>query len=317
MISINNKRLRAFSVLALLLFALVGLRGSEAAEEPVLHVGISPFEAQVAIYYAIDQGFFKQVGLNVDVTQLGSGSAVAAAIVGGSLQIGCSNALSLANAREHGFPFVYIAPGYMYDTNIVPPYTALVVSSQSTITNGRDFEGKAIAGTASKSLDDLATRAWIDQHNGNSSNVGFIEMPLASMPDAVASGRVAGAIIAEPALSKALATGNLKILGKTYDAISKRFMVVGWFTTEDWATKNAAAVRKFALAMNQASAWAVKNPELAANIERKYIRTTYARAHEYHVRSLDPALIQPMLDAAMKYKLLDRPEYADKMIFAN
>jgi NitT/TauT family transport system substrate-binding protein len=282
----------------------------------VLHVGIAPFEAQAGVYYAIDAGFFKKVGLNVDVQQLGSGPAIAAAIVGGSLQIGISNPLSIAIARENRFPFVYIAPGYMYDTDINPPYTALVVAAQSTIKSGKDFEGKAIAGTGTKGLDYLAARAWVDQHGGDSSNVSIIELPQGSMEDAVVSGRVAGAILAEPALSVALGTGRVKILGKTYDAVSKRFMVVGWFTTADWATKNSDDVRKFELAINEAAAWAVKNPEAAADVLRKYMKTTFTRAHEYHVRSLDPGLIQPVLDASVKYKLLSRPENASEMLFA-
>jgi NitT/TauT family transport system substrate-binding protein len=313
---VHADNFRLFSLTVLVIFALAGLSRSEAAEDQVLHVGIAPFEAQAGVYYAIDAGFFKKVGLNVDVQQLQSGPAIAAAIVGGSLQIGISNPLSIAIARENRFPFVYIAPGYMWDTHINPTYTALVVAAPSTIKDGKGFEGKAIAGTGSKGLDYLAGRAWIDQHGGDSSNVSFVELPQGSMEDAVASGRIAAAILAEPALSAALAAGRVKILAKPYDAVSKRFMVVGWFTTANWATKNAGDVRKFEVAINEASAWAVQHPEAAADILRKYMKTTFTRAHEYHVRSLDPGLIQPVLDAALEYRLLTAHENANGMIFS-
>ena len=48
---------------------------------------------------------------------------------------------------------------------------------------------------------------------------------------------------------------------------------------------------------------------------RKYLKVDYARAHEYHARSLDPGMIQPMLDAALHYKLLTTPVTADELIF--
>ena len=57
------------------------------------------------------------------------------------------------------------------------------------------------------------------------------------------------------------------------------------------------------------------NPEAAAAVLRKYMKVTYSRAHEYHARSLDPDMIQPMLDAALHYKLLTTPVTADELIW--
>jgi hypothetical protein len=39
------------------------------------------------------------------------------------------------------------------------------------------------------------------------------------------------------------------------------------------------------------------------------------RAHEEHAASIDPAFVQPIIDAAVKYKLLDRPLDAGDIIW--
>jgi ABC-type nitrate/sulfonate/bicarbonate transport system substrate-binding protein len=74
-------------------------------------------------------------------------------------------------------------------------------------------------------------------------------------------------------------------------------------------------VRKFSAAINQAGTWATRNPVAAAAVMQKYMKVTFNRAHEYHGRTLDPALIQPVLDASVRYKLLTTPMNANDLIW--
>jgi hypothetical protein len=52
--------------------------------------------------------------------------------------------------------------------------------------------------------------------------------------------------------------------------------------------------------------WANKNPAAAAKILGKYMAIDEPRTHAQYAAKLDPALIQPILDGAAKYKLLPR-----------
>ncbi len=72
-------------------------------------------EANAQGYYAQDAGFFQKAGLDVEITILRSGPAVAAAIVGGDAQVGVSNVISLASAKLRGIPLSIIAPGGIFD----------------------------------------------------------------------------------------------------------------------------------------------------------------------------------------------------------
>jgi ABC-type nitrate/sulfonate/bicarbonate transport system substrate-binding protein len=135
------------------------------------------------------------------------------------------------------------------------------------------------------------------------------------MTDAVAAGRIAGGVLADPGFTVGLASGKVRSLANINAAIAKRFMISAWFGTRSWAAANPDAVRKFDAGVNEAATWAVKNPEAAAAVLRKYMRLTPTRAHERHARTLDPALLQPLFDAAVRYKVLAQPIDARTLIW--
>jgi NitT/TauT family transport system substrate-binding protein len=304
--------LRLALAVTLALFCGVDAR---AQTTPVIHVGLSPFEGQAGPYYAQDLGLFKAAGLNVEIQPYNGGAAIVSAIAGGSLQIGGGTPLPLAQARAHGIKIVLIAPGYIYDYKAPSPIDALVVAVNSPLRNAKELNGKTIAVTALRGLDEIAVDSWMDKNGGDSRSIKFTEIPQSAMADAVASGRVDAAQLGDPTLSAALDGGKIRILAKSYDAISNRLFGSVWFASEEWAAQNPEVVRKFAAAINQAAAWATRNPVEAAAVLQKYLKANYPRAHEYHARTLDPAFIQPMLDAALRYKLLTSPVTAGELIF--
>jgi NitT/TauT family transport system substrate-binding protein len=297
----------------LVLLSLVTF-GVASAQTPLVHVGVSAFEAQAEAYYAQDLGLFKRAGLNIDVQQFPGGSAIVAGIVGGALQIGAGNPLPLAAAHEHGIDVVLIAPGALFDSTL-PLNSGFMIAASSTVRTGKDLNGKTLAVNALHSLDQIAASAWIDRNGGDSSTLKWVEIPNSAMSDAIGDGRVAGAMVADPGFTMGLTSGKVRVLANANDAIAKRFMATGFFATRAWADANPEVARKFAAAIDEAAVWAVKNPEAAAAVLRKYLKVTTTRAHEYHVRRLDPVLLQPLLDAAAHYKVLPQPLDAGSLLW--
>src|SRR6185312_9327328 len=118
------------------------LDAASAQTSAPLKLGVGMVEANAQGYYGADAGFFKQAGVNVEIQQMRAGTAIAAAIAGGSLQAGVSNVVSLGAAHQRGIPFVIIAPGAYYDAKY--PTAAAVVAPNSPIKSGKDLEGKVI-----------------------------------------------------------------------------------------------------------------------------------------------------------------------------
>jgi NitT/TauT family transport system substrate-binding protein len=298
--------------------ALVGLSGAlsigaSAQEPPVIHVALSSFEAQANVYYAQDLGLLKKAGLNVDIQQISGSAAIVAGIISGTLQIGTVSALPLETARERGFDVVFVAPGTISD--VAQLTGGMVVAANSPLHTAKDLTGKSVGVNALQSVDQIAVEAWTDKNGGDSRTLKFVEVPPSLIVDALASGRIDVAMMADPTWTMAITSGRTRSFAYGNDAIAKRFMVTAWFATRQWANANPDVIHKFADALNQASVWAVKNPEAAAAVLRKYLHTTTTVAHERHARSLDPTLLQPGADAAYKYGALPRPLDVRQMIW--
>ena len=305
-----TRRLR-FVVAALALAFAPHSAGAQTGQ--VIKIGAGAFEANAGAYYAQENGFFKQVGLNVEIQAFNGGGAIAAAVIGGSLQIGVANPLPIAAAHEKGLDFVIIAPGSLYDIASTPPN--LMVAPNSPIRTGKDLEGSTVAVTSLQGLDPLGVMEWIDKTGGDSHKVKLVELPQTLMGDAVASGRVAVAMMADPAVTAALNAGKVRGLSKSYAYIGNHFFVSCWFSSREWADKNPDLVRRFRIAIDMAGTWATKNPEAAAAILKKYMNISVARAREVHAKTSEPSMVQPVIDAAVKYKYLDRPMDAREIIW--
>lgn len=287
--------------------------GASAQETPVVHVALSPFEAQSNVYYAQDLGLFKRDGLNVEIQQVQGSAAIVAGIVGGSLQIGTGSALPLETAKEKGFDLVFIAPGTIAD--VAQQTSGIVVAANGPIHTAKDLVGKTVGVNTLNSVDQISVMSWLDANGVDPKSVKFIEVPPSLILDALTNGRVDAAQMADPAWTLALQTGRARKLAYANDTIAKIFMVTAWFSTRAWADANPAFVHKFAADLNEASAWAVKNPTAAAAVLRKYLRVTTTVAHEHHARSLDARMLQPLVNSAYKYGALPRPLDVRDMIW--
>jgi NitT/TauT family transport system substrate-binding protein len=267
-----------------------------------LRVGTGTVEANAQIFYAADNGFFKKNGLDIEVVKLRSGTTTMAAIVAGDLQCGVANVLSLGAAHQRTVPLIMFAPGAYYDGAV--PTTTLVVAPDSALKTAKDLNGKTVAVISVGGLDQLALDAYVDRNGGDLSAVKCIEVPPSAMADALAQGRIAAAVMNDPEMSQALEAKQVKVIANGYDAIAKLFMQTAWFSTQDWLDKNKDVAKRVADALVAGGQWGMSNPEAAALILAKWTGSKEARPRIRFANKLDPALIQPVYDSALKYKLL-------------
>jgi NitT/TauT family transport system substrate-binding protein len=287
-----------------------GRAGAQTGPLPIRIAG-SRNEGSGALYYAADQGDFERAGLAADIQTLQNGAAIAAAVAGGTIDVGASSPFVFMNARRHGLPVTLIGPGLMYDTSRTT--VAMTVAPTSPYRTTKDLNGKVIGGITVGALDQLAANAWMDQNGGDSKSIQFIEISLSTMADALEQGRIAAAVMQDPQLTAALP--RVRIIGKPYDAIARRFMISVWFTTNDFAAKNPVAVKKFGEAIAAGAQWGNANPERAAASIEKWTKIQEATVTSIAGDKLDPSLIQPICDAALKYHMIDAPMNARDFIW--
>lgn len=309
--------------LAALLCLTLGLATSAAtAQTPAALVTVrcasNAADDLTPVLYAQRTGLFAKAGLNVELTRMNSGAAVSAAVLGGSIDIGKSSLIPLITAHAHGLPLVLVAPGELWLTD--EPISGLVALKNSPVNSAKDLTGKNVAVVALKDLTDTGLRAWVDQHGGDSQSLHVVEMPSASVLAALTEGRIDAANISNPFFNNVVATGKVKVIGRPDDAFAKRFMITGWFATADYVQKNRAIVERFGAVVRQAAAYTNKHhgetvemisafsgmdPAVVAGMTRATI-----------AYGLDPRDIQPLIDVAAKYKVIEHSFDAQELIGA-
>jgi NitT/TauT family transport system substrate-binding protein len=308
------------ALLALASASLFGLSFAPAnADAPAtVRVGATGNDTAAEVYYADDLGMFKKRGLDVQIQNLRSGAAEAAAVAGGSLDVGEQNVVSMSHAHERGLPFKYIAPAGEYVA--ASSTTSLVVAKKSAFKTAKDLEGKTIAVGALGDLMQIGALAWLEKHGADPAKVKFIEIPSAEIGAAIGRGTVDAGVIAEPNLTMAEDGGQIKVLAQPYDAIGERFMINGWFASEDWIKKNPATAKKFVDAIYEAGKWANTHRAESAKILDKHSRADASvvarmRRASYGER-FDAKAMQSMIEAAVHFKALGKSFNAGDLIDA-
>src|ERR671919_2817236 len=120
-----------------------------------------------AMFMAMDKGFFKAEGLELETVPMAGGAVIVQGVASGDLQIGWTNVISLYQAHVEGFDFKFISGGA---TNVKGTHDshAIQVPKDSPIRTAKDLEGKTLAVNTLNNIVHLMAIAWIDKNGGNS-----------------------------------------------------------------------------------------------------------------------------------------------------
>ena len=117
-----------------------------------------------------------------------------------------------------------------------------------------------------------------------------------------------------------LQTGHYRIVDYPFNAVAKQFVLTAYFCTADFVSKNADALARFRRALAESVTYT--NAHRAQMIP---VIAKYSGADEASIaamppltlappRQLDVALIQPLIDVAVKYKRIDHGFPAKELI---
>ncbi len=296
--------------------AMVFPRRARADAPLTIRVATTPDDASMAVVYAERTGRFRATGLDVEISQQSSGAAIAAGIIGGAYDVGKSSLTSVLSAHLRNIPFTFIAPGGVSDVRV--PYGHLIVANDSGITSAKDLNGKTLSVAALGSLDPVTISAWIDANGGDAKTVKFVEIPQTESGAAVAAHRIAAALIIHPQVDEALAAGNVHVLGDPYGALAPLYLISGWFATSDWVRAHPDAAQKFARVVEDTASYAnahhADTAPVLADFSKIPLPVISKMTRAVLGTSLTPALIQPVIDASVKYGALARTFSAAEII---
>lgn len=303
----------ALALLAVLPFGALPARGQA---DLVIRVGAGPVDQATPIFYGVKSGLYKKYGVNVEVVKLPNGAAIAAAIAGGSVELGQASPLSVILAVSRGLPFSVIGNLASYDS--AHPAFGLLVPVDSALKAPKDLEGKTFAAVALSDMNTLATFAWLDERGVDRTKLKIVEMPASATLAAMEQGRVDAATFYEPFFSSFMSGGKVRVLGTPYDALGKRFSTSVMFGTTAWVGEHRDAVQKFLRATQEASAYVGahegESAQLIADFAGLDVATLPNIRHDARGVAIGPGDLQPMIDAGAKYKIIPQAFPAQQMI---
>jgi NitT/TauT family transport system substrate-binding protein len=270
-----------------------------------------------AMFVAMDKGFFKTEGLQLETVPLAGGAPIINGVTSGDLQFGWSNVISLYQARVEGFDFKLVAGGA---TNVKTKNEshAIQVAKNSPIKTAKDLEGKTVAANTLNNIVHLMAMAWIDKNGGSSSKVKFVELPFPQMEAALSAGKVDAISVHEPFATAAIEKGNVRLLAQPWGDVLPKFLIASWFASEKWIAKNRGTAQAFVRAIDRGIdaiqadpqgsraamvKWAGLSPELAGKIGLPVFE-----------KGISEKDIQTTIDLTRKYKLISKDIKASSVV---
>jgi NitT/TauT family transport system substrate-binding protein len=226
-----------------------------------------PAVTTVGVYFGIDNGFFKDEGLDVEVTPYNGSVTATRALLSRDADIVETGGDTAFLARASGAPLKII-------DSMVNKGTDSVVVNKS-IGSFKDLAGKSYAIANPNDTTHVAAKTPAQRAGIDPNKIEFLAIGgPADRAKALLANRVAGTsltiLILQPIL-EAIDKGDVKVLA----TLAKEFpeLPLAYDVTRDDLNKDQSAMlAKFVKAQMKGYRWAQSNPEGAATIAEKYIK---------------------------------------------
>lgn len=252
--------------------ALAAFLAHPAWAQQKINVGYTTAADFVPAFVAKDKGMFDKQKLDVTLTRIALASNVPSAIVSGSVQIGMGTTPMLLQTAEGGLGLVAVAGASRFKkTN---PVSNVLVRQGLKVANAGDLRGKKVGVPGFNSMFDVIFRKWLLNNKVQLNQVTFVEAPFPQMKDLLKNGTLDAVLAIEPFRSGIVKDNAGYAVADFIGEVREDILGALWMAPAEWAAKNPQAVRAFREAYAEAIQYALKNPEEAKVIEKKYLGVT-------------------------------------------
>lgn len=260
----TNKVARAATV-ALVALASASLVGTASAQEKVsFNMSWLPQGSTGGVLIAIDQGFYKDVGLAVDAVRGYGGARTVNEIDQGKFDFGYGDPVSIVQNRAQGGKTRLIGA-----LNTRWPANICYVGSRHKITNLDQLKGLSLGGGATSPVQALLP-AWLELNGKPRDHIKLLKMDPTVIDAALIEGKID---LAEcwhgsnrPLLVKKAKDAGHAVESMAYAAHKLDVYGSGVVATDEFLAKRADTARRFLRATYRGYDFMMKNPERSADI---------------------------------------------------
>lgn len=243
--------------------------GTEGGELTTVTAGVIPIVDVAPIYLGVDQGFFSDRGIDLQLESGSGGAAIVPGVISGEFDFAFSNIVSLIVAREQGLPLAALTNGVTTAGEQGADFGGVFVLDDSDVTGAADLEGLTVAANNLNNIGDTTVRQSVRADGGDPAEVDFVELPFPDMPAALETGRIDAVWAVEPFASTIREAGHREIASNFVDT-HPELSVAAYFTGEDRLAQDPELFDDITAALEESLAYAEDNPDEVRRILGTY-----------------------------------------------
>lgn len=306
---------------AMVTFALVlGSVLSAHAQAPTIRVGYLPIFTQLPLFTAVEKGYFKEGGLNVELKSFAGGAPLLEALAGGSIDIaGAANVISLFQAREQGFDFVVV----LGDAGIakkLPDIQVNMVRKDSGINTLKDLEGKRFGIPNLGNINWLYNMEYLSRNGVDTSKISWVEIGIPRAPTALLTRQVDIATTVEPFTTVLLDSGEARPVYSELVELAPGGLISVLVARGAWAKANMKALTQWAQTIRRANDYNHANQAEARLRLTRFSRIEAALANRITwpvwKQSVEDRDLQIPMELAVKYSVVKAALPIDQFVLS-
>ena len=266
-----KKSFAALGILAAAAIALSGCTDSAAppttaptgdtasGELKTVRVAALPIAESGALWGAIEEGIFKDHGLDIEVVPAQGGANAIPALLSGDIQFAIGQPFGPIRADAQNLGVVIIGD-YADSLATGTDVNAVVASAASGITRPADLAGKKVSVNTIGAAGDLTIRKAVQDDGGDPSAIQFVEVAFPDVPAQLEAGTMDAAWAPDPFRAMVVGGGGTSVL-QPYQATIPGLSVLTSITTQKLIDEDPDLVAAYSAAMEDALAWASGNEQ--------------------------------------------------------
>ncbi|MFV0374652.1 ABC transporter substrate-binding protein [Microbacterium sp.] len=266
----------------------------------------------------IEQGFFEEEGLEINVTA-GTGNPVTLApqLVSGQIQFAMIDSASPIAAVSQGVPIKMLSVIQNDDPDIMSS-AGILVPPDSDITTVADLEGATIATGQLAGLPVIATNLALEKAGVPLESIEWVQLTPDALAEAATSGQ-ADAILTFAAFFQGAIQNGFTFLEDTAASASiPRVTQVAWAASDKYIAESPEVVAAFLRANQKAQDYADANPDEVRRIDKELTKLPEAYIDNREIQPFSGPfhvdIMQQMADAMLAQDFIDTAVNVDEQL---
>ncbi|TDP95420.1 NitT/TauT family transport system substrate-binding protein [Leucobacter luti] len=290
------------------------------SDEPIkIRVQAQNSIAAEPLYMGIEEGFFEDEGLDIEVVDLPDIAAATAALQAGKLELAFVPTISALQMARQNVPITLIAASdginpAASDATLEEQrdYTSVGIytSKGSGITDIEGLAGAKIAVPELKGQPDGTITSVLHEAGVETKDIEWMNLGFVPALEALKGDQIDAAFLVSPFSLEADAEGLARVMNPSVDFFPRGSATTGWAASDTWAAENPDAVAAFQRAIAKSATWASDNLEDAKQhvIDRAGLKIEPAdMPQSYWPSEIDPAQLEEVDKKLVAIGFFDEP----------